>query len=177
MRRPSDARSPHGKLLLDSWVGSELEDRDRGCRRRVDDDIVPGKFLGIASVSGAGVNRALEVVVFDESMRGVGEGDYPWDLGSGHSSMTNGTMAASHSTMTNATVGAMSGSGQKTITMNEKGGSRKLVVPVNAPVVRVAPGKPALLVAGASVFVIATTAATAVAAFIVIGIDGVKPPM
>ena len=140
-------------------------------------DIVPGKFLGIASVSGAGVNRALEVVVFDESMRGVGEGDYPWDLGSGHSSMTNGTMAASHSTMTNATVGAMSGSGQKTITMNEKGGSRKLVVPVNAPVVRVAPGKPALLVAGASVFVIATTAATAVAAFIVIGIDGVKPPM
>ena len=64
-------------------------------------DIVPGTFLGIASVPGGAVNRALEVVVFDDSMRGFGEGDYAWDLSApqGHSSMTNGTMAASHSTM------------------------------------------------------------------------------
>lgn len=144
-------------------------------------DIVPGKFLGIASVSGAGVSRALEVVVFDDSMRGVGEGEYPWDLSSprGHSSMTNGTVGADnpHSTMTNATVGAMSGSGQKTVTMRYKGGSRRIIVSADAPVVRVAPGKPALLVAGASVFVIATKTASPVAAFVVVGIDGVKPPM
>lgn len=156
-------------------------------------DIVPGKFLGIASVPGGGVNRALEVVVFDESMRGVGEGDYAWDLSApqGHSSMTNGTMAASHSTMTNGTVaaskphstmtngsvGAMSGAGQKTITMNYKGGSRKLTVPANAPVVLVAPGDKSLIVVGASAFVIASKAATPEAAFVVVGKDGVKPPM
>lgn len=144
-------------------------------------DIVPGKFLGIASVPGGGVNRALEVVVFDESMRGVGEGDYAWDLSApqGHSSMTNGTVAASkpHSTMTNGSVGAMSGAGQKTITMNYKGGSRKLTVPANAPVVLVAPGDKSLIVVGASAFVIASKAATPEAAFVVVGKDGVKPPM
>jgi len=37
--------------------------------------------------------------------------------------------------------------------------------------------KPALLVAGPSVFVIATKTASPVAAFVVVGIDGVKPPM
>jgi hypothetical protein len=156
-------------------------------------DITPGKFLGIASVPGGTINRALEVVVFDDSMRGVGEGDYAWDLAApqGHSAMTNGTMAGSHSTMTNgtvatgkphstmtnATVGAASGTAQKTITMNYKGGSRKLVVPANAPVVKIAPGTSALLVKGASVFVIATKTATPDAAFVVVAKDGVKLPM
>jgi hypothetical protein len=144
-------------------------------------DIVPGKYLGIASVPGNGPNKALEVVVFADSMRGAAEGDYPWDLpASGtHSTMTNGTVAmnASHSTMTNATVGSMSGSGEKTITMTYAGGSRRLVVPANAPVVRVAPGTKALLVPGSHVFVIATTGASPVAAFVVVGEHGTALPM
>jgi hypothetical protein len=80
-------------------------------------DVAPGKFLGIGSVPGTGFNRAQEVSVFADSMRGTGEGDYPWDPGTrpSHSTMTNGTVAAakSHSMMTNATVGAISGSGSK----------------------------------------------------------------
>ncbi len=144
-------------------------------------DIAPGKFLGIASVPGGALNRALEVVVFDDSMKGVGEGDYAWDLAAprGKTAMTNGTVAPGkpHSTMTNATVGAASGTVQKTITMNYKGGSRKLVVPSNAPVVKVAPGTSALLVTGASVFIIAAKAATPDAAFVVVGKDGVKLPI
>jgi len=72
-------------------------------------DIVPGKFLGIASAPGAGPNRALEVVVFADSMRGVGEGDYGWDLA------------------------VPGGTEQKTITMKYKGGSRTLVVPAERP--------------------------------------------
>ncbi len=145
-------------------------------------DITPGTFLGIASVPSAGPNRALEVVVFPNSMRGTGEGDYPWDLSAGtmhHSTMTNGTVAmpAAHSTMTNATVGTMSGSSEKRITMNYKGGSRTIVVPAGTPVVRIAPGSKKLLVPGSAVFVIASSAAKPTALFVVVGVHGTKPPM
>jgi hypothetical protein len=144
-------------------------------------DIAPGKFLGIGSVPGAGFNRALEVSVFADSMRGTGEGDYPWDPGTRprHSTMTNGTVAApkSHSMMTNATVGAMSGSAQKTITMNYKGGSRTLVIPAGTPVIRVAPGTKALLAAGKPVFIIATKTPAPKALFVVIGKHGTALPL
>ncbi len=145
-------------------------------------DITPGTFLGIASVPSAGPNRALEVVVFPNSMRGTGEGDYPWDLSAGtthHSTMTNGTVAmpASHSTMTNATVGTMSGSTQKRITMNYTGGSRTIVVPAGTPVVRVSPGSKTLLVPGSAVFVVATNAAHPAALAVIVGVHGTKPPM
>jgi hypothetical protein len=139
-------------------------------------DIAPGKFLGIGSVPGTGFNRALEVTVFADSMRGTGEGDYPWDPGTrpSHSTMTNGTVAApkSHSMMTNATVGAISGSGQKTITMNYKGGSRTLVIPAGTPVIRVSPGTKALLAVGKPVFVVATKAPAPNALFVIIGRQG-----
>jgi hypothetical protein len=139
-------------------------------------DIAPGKFLGIGSVPGNGPNRALEVTVFADSMRGTGEGDYPWNPGTGtqHSMMTNGTVStpASHSMMTNATVGTMSGAGQTTIVMNYKGGSRTLIVPAGTPVVRVSPGTKALLAPGNPVFVVATKAAAPSALFVVVGKHG-----
>jgi hypothetical protein len=139
-------------------------------------DIAPGKFLGIGSVPGNGPNRALEVTVFADSMRGTGEGDYPWNPGTGtqHSMMTNGTVStpASHSMMTNATVGTVNGAGQKTIVMNYKGGSRTLVVPAGTPVVRVSPGTKALLAPGNPVFVVATKAAAPSALFVVVGKHG-----
>jgi len=116
-------------------------------------DIAPGEFLGIASVPGGVLNRALEVVVFGGSMKGVDEGDYAWDR----------APPQGHSAMINASVGAASGTAQRTIPMNYKGGSRKLVVPANVPVVKVAPGTNALLVADA--------------AFVVVGKNGVKLPM
>lgn len=144
-------------------------------------DIRPGKFLGIGSVPGTGFNRALEVSVFADSMRGTGEGDHPWDPGTRprHSTMTNGTVAApkSHSMMTNATVGAMSGSAQKTITMNYKGGSRTLVIPLGTPVMRVAPGTRALLTIGKPVFIIATKAPAPNALFVVVGRHGTALPL
>jgi hypothetical protein len=139
-------------------------------------DIAPGKFLGIGSVPGNGPNRALEVTVFADSMRGTGEGDYPWNPGTGtqHSMMTNGTVSTpkSHSTMTNATVGTISGSGQKTIVMNYTGGSRTLIVPAGTPVIRVSPGTKALLAPGNPVFVVATKAAAPSALFVVVGKHG-----
>jgi hypothetical protein len=139
-------------------------------------DIAPGKFLGVGSAPGNGPNRALEVTVFADSMRGTGEGDYPWNPGTGtqHSMMTNGTVSTpkSHSMMTNATVGTISGAGEKTIVMNYTGGSRTLIVPAGTPVVRVSPGTKALLVAGNPVFVVATKAAPPSALFVVVGKHG-----
>jgi hypothetical protein len=144
-------------------------------------DIAPGKFLGIGSVPGTGFNRAQEVTVFADSMRGTGEGDYPWDPGTRprHSTMTNGTVAAAkaHSMMTNATVGAISGSGQKTITMNYKGGSRTLVIPTGTPVTRISPGTKALLAIGKPVFIVATKAAAPNALFVVVGRHGTTLPL
>src|ERR1700720_2296600 len=46
------------------------------------DDIKQGTFIGTATVAQPdGSLRAVEVVVFPESLRGFGEGHYPWDLG------------------------------------------------------------------------------------------------
>jgi hypothetical protein len=90
----------------------------------------------------------------------------------------NGSVAApkSHSMMTNATVGALSGSGQKTITMNYKGGSRTLVIPAGTPVIRVSPGTKALLAIGKPVFIIATKAPAPNALFVVVGRHGTTLP-
>ncbi|WP_456269215.1 hypothetical protein M1D97_02710 [Kushneria sp. AK178] len=97
------------------------------------DEIQEGTFIGTANAPGDNgqASTALEVVIFPESMKGTGEGDYPWDTPRGHdqggqgdsgkmggadggSTMTNGTVSQSDdgkmggasggSTMTNGTV-------------------------------------------------------------------------
>lgn len=77
------------------------------------DEIKEGTFIGTANASGENgqPSKALEVVVFPESMKGTGEGDYPWDMPRGHDSaggeqMGGGKMggAGDGSTMTNGTV-------------------------------------------------------------------------
>ncbi|MBV9469884.1 MAG: hypothetical protein JOZ57_11630, partial [Abitibacteriaceae bacterium] len=73
--------------------------------------IKDGTFLGITSVPQAGGGqRAVEVHIFPESMRGAGEGSRGWDwpgAGKAGSKMTNGTAALSKMTqskMANGTV-------------------------------------------------------------------------
>ena len=92
------------------------------------DKIAPGSFLGITSVKQPnGSERAVEIHVFPEAMRGTGEGSYGWDLAGAagsHGRMTNGTAAPS--TMTNGTVsGPTMTSG--TVAAQEGGASLKLV--------------------------------------------------
>jgi hypothetical protein len=43
-------------------------------------DIKRGSYIGTAAVPHADGVRAFEIQVFPDSMRGVGEGDHPWDL-------------------------------------------------------------------------------------------------
>ncbi len=88
-----------------------------------------GAFIGTATVTQPDSSlRSLEVVVFPEKMRGIGEGHYPWDLGS-KSMMTNATVS-------NA-VKAVDG---QTITVTYKGGEKKIDVPADVPVVTMMPG-------------------------------------
>jgi hypothetical protein len=129
--------------------------------------IKPGSFIGTAAMPQAdGTQRALEVHVFPESMRGTGEGYRPFDL-------------QPQSTMTNGTVGAVTGSVGRTLTVSYKGGEKTIVVPPNTPVVTFEPGSAALLVPGAHVIVFATQAADGkvTATRIAVGKNGLVPPM
>jgi hypothetical protein len=56
-------------------------------------DIRPGQFVGITSVESGDQRVALEVHIFDEALRGTGEGHYPWDLTKDPNMMTNATVA------------------------------------------------------------------------------------
>ncbi|MGD0105191.1 MAG: hypothetical protein ABSC06_14275 [Rhodopila sp.] len=129
--------------------------------------IKPGAFIGTAAVTQPdGTLKALEIQVFPESMRGVGEGHRPWDLGA-------------DSTMTNGTVGDLKVSNGRTLTLTYKGGEQTVFVPENAPVITYAPATPTALQKGAHViaFVIQNANETLTATRIGVGKDGLVPPM
>jgi hypothetical protein len=130
-------------------------------------DIQPGSYIGTTAVSaGDSKLKALEVHVFPETMRGVGEGHRDWDLTPG-SSMTNGT------------VGSVVASEGSTITVDYKGGQKQVIVPDNAPIVTFAPADRTALTTGANVIVFSQRNAdgSVVAARISVGKDGLVPPM
>lgn len=131
-------------------------------------DVKPGSYVGIATRSLAnGDQQAIEVLVFPDSMRGAGEGHYPWDLEPG-SMMTNGTVSG--------TVKETSG---RELSLTYKGGSNKIIVPPNAPIVTFAPATKADLKPGAPVMFAATQNADGklTAARVTVGTNGVAPPM
>ena len=132
------------------------------------EDIKPGVFVGAAALpQGDGTFRAQEVLIFPESARGTGEGHYPWDL-SPDSTMTNATV----DTMVERVEGPM-------LTLKHKGGSVKVAVPTDVPIVTFAPGDKAMLQPGAHVFIPAQQHAngSVTAARVLVGKDGLVPPM
>jgi hypothetical protein len=131
------------------------------------DAIKPGSFIGTAAMTQPdGTLKALEIQVFPEAMRGVGEGHRPWDLGT-------------DSTMTNGTVGDLKVANGRTLQLTYKGGEKTVFVPPNAPVITYEPGTRAALTASAHVIVTATTNpdGTLTATRIGVGKDGLVPPM
>jgi hypothetical protein len=131
-------------------------------------DIKPNSYIGTAAVPAAdGTLTALEVVVIPEAGRGSGEGHYAWDL-------------APNSSMTNANVDAVVESNAgRTLTLGYKGGSVKVVVPENVPVVQFGPAERSDLKPGLRVVVIATKAAdgSLTSARVLVEKDGVAPPI
>jgi len=76
------------------------------------DEIEKGTFIGTANLPGEDGQpaKALEMVIFPDSMKGTGEGDYPWDMPRGAAKGGSGGEklggSGSGSTMTNGTVSA-----------------------------------------------------------------------
>jgi hypothetical protein len=131
-------------------------------------DVKQGSFVGVTAMPQAdGGQRALEVHIFPESMRGTGEGHYPWDL-------------RPQSTMTNANVDervtAVDG---QTLTLKYKDGEKKIFVPTNTPIVAYVPGDKNDLKGGAKVFIIAVKQpdGTLQGRAWRVGRDGITPPM
>ena len=130
-------------------------------------DIQPDSYIGTAAMPQPdGTLKALEVQVFPDSMRGVGEGDHPWDL-------------QPQSTMTNGTVGDVVGTEGRTLTLRYKGGEKKVVVPENVPIITYVPATPAMLTPGAHVIITAVQKpdGSVVATRVGVGKDGLVPPM
>jgi len=131
-------------------------------------DIKQGSFVGVTAMPQAdGSLRALEVHIFPESMRGTGEGHYPWDL-------------QPQSTMTNANVEqVVTAVDGRTLTLKYKDGEKKIFVPADAPIVTYAPGDKSDLKPGAKVFIIAAKQAdgTLEGRAWRVGRDGMTPPM
>lgn len=130
-------------------------------------DIKQGEFVGITSVEKHGKPVAVEVHVFDEKLRGLGEGHYPWDLGSKPNMMTNANIAQVTSIQ-----------GGDELKLDYKGGSTTITVPKSAEVVLFTSSSPDALKPGAKVFVLAKKENGGdVANAVVVGKDGLKPPM
>jgi hypothetical protein len=109
-------------------------------------DIKPGSYIGVAGMPQAdGSQKALEVHIFPESMRGVGDGHRGWDL-QPSSTMTNGSVETT----------AAASDGQ-TVTLKYKDGEKKISIPPGIPIVLYVPGEVSELKPGAKIFVSAAT--------------------
>jgi len=86
--------------------------------------VQPGKFVGITSVEQGGKRVAREVHVFVESLRGLAEGHYPWDLESEPNMMTNANIAKVEE------AGA-----DRVLKLDYKGGEQTITLPANVTVV------------------------------------------
>jgi hypothetical protein len=131
-------------------------------------DVKQGKYIGVAALPMAdGSQKALEVTIFPEQLRGLAEGFRPWDL-------------QPKSTMTNANVEAIvkSVDGQ-VLTLKYKDGEKKIIVPPGIPIVAFAPAEMSELKPGTKIFVGAAKKlpdGTLETARISVG-RGVAPPM
>ena len=131
-------------------------------------DIKQGGYIGVTGMPQPdGTQRAIEVHIFPEALRGLGEGHYPWDL-------------QPQSTMTNANVEqAVTGVDGQTLTLKHKNGETKIVVPPDTQIVTYAPGSRDDLKPGVKIFAVTTKQpdGSLQAARINYGKDGLTPPM
>jgi hypothetical protein len=131
-------------------------------------DIKAGSYVGVSGMPQAdSTQKALEVHIFPEAMRGTGDGHRGWDL-QASSTMTNGNVEQT----------AASSDGQ-VLTLKYKDGEQKIVVPSDTPIVIYVPGEASELKPGASIFIAAAIKqpdGTLKAPRVNVG-RGVAPPM
>jgi hypothetical protein len=131
-------------------------------------DIASGRFIGTTTVGERdGALVAQEVHIFPESMRGTGEGHYDWDL-KPDSKMTNANVA-----------NIVNMANERVMTVQYKGGEKKILVTKDTVVVTYAPADKSELKPGAQVFLVSQKQAdgSLTAARVNVGMKGQVPPM
>ncbi len=132
-------------------------------------DIKPGMFVGSTGMTQPdGSQKAIEVHIFPESMRGTGEGHYDWDL-KPNTKMTNANVEQ--------TVAGVEG---PVLSVKYKDGEKKLLVTPETAVVTYVMGARDDLKPGTKVFVAAAKKqadGTLQTPRITYGKDGLTPPM
>lgn len=132
-------------------------------------DIKQGSYVGVAAMPQPdGSQKAMEVHIFPEQMRGTGEGHRPWDL-------------RPNSTMTNANVERqVTATDGQTLTLKYKDGEKQIIVSPDTPIVTYVPGTKDELKPGAHISIGAAAKksdGTLEASAISVGRDGLVPPM
>ena len=132
-------------------------------------DIKPGMFVGATGQTQPdGSQKAIEVHIFPESMRGTGEGHYDWDL-------------KPNTKMTNANVDqTVNGNDGQTLSVKYKDGEKKILVTPETAVVTYVPGSKDDLKPGIKIFVGAgkkMADGTVQTPRVTYGKDGLTPPM
>ncbi len=162
-----DLLKVHSNRGEDLQVNLTKDTQVRGVTLGEVSEIKPGSYIGSAAVPQAdGTLKALEVHVFPPEMAGTGDGHRAFDLGK-------------DSTMTNGSVGDLVTSNGRTITVNYKGGQKKIVIPDDVPIVNLVPGDRSLLKPGVKVVLQAQKGPDGAlnAQSISAGENGVTPPM
>jgi hypothetical protein len=139
-----------------------------GVEKRRLGDIKPGDFVASGGVRGTdGKIHAVEVRISPDALRGVGEGQRPWDV-------------KPDGIMTNATVGTVSQTADGgVVRVTYKGGESEYVVAPDVPLLAYVPADRSLLKPGAAVTTIAVKQAdgSLLTNRVTAEKDGVKPPM
>jgi hypothetical protein len=132
-------------------------------------DVKPGTYIGSAAMPQPdGSQKALEIHIFPEALRGTGDGHRPFDLRP-QSTMTNGNVEAA--------VASVDG---QVLTVRYKDGEKRIIVGPDTPIVMYVSGERSELKAGAKIIIVAATRepdGTLSTAQIGVGRDGLTPPM
>ncbi|HWB50330.1 MAG TPA: hypothetical protein VG651_14565 [Stellaceae bacterium] len=139
-----------------------------GVEKRSVGDIKPGDFVASGGVKGTdGKIHAVEVRIFPAALRGIGEGQRPWNV------KTDGVM-------TNATVGTVTQSPEGGVVhVTYKDGQSEYTVGPEVPVLAYVVGSRDLLKPGAAVLIFAQKQpdGSLTTSRVTAEKDGVKPPM
>jgi len=141
----------------------------RGIVKAALSDIKDNSYIGVTGMPQAdGSQKAVEIHIFPEPMRGIAEGHQPWDL-------------VPNSTMTNAAVTQIvKGVQGDEITLKYKNGDKKIIVVPETVIVTYVPGNKDELKPGAKIFIAGANKkddGTLEAASVSVGRDGITPPM
>jgi hypothetical protein len=130
-------------------------------------DIKPGDFVASGGIKGVdGRIHAVEVRIYPEALRGIGEGQRPWNV-------------KPDGVMTNATVGTVTQSADGNVVhVTYKGGESEFVVGPDVPESTYVAGDKSFLTAGLAIFAVAQKSpdGKVTIARIYVERDGVKPP-